>query len=71
MRILSLNNITYEIYFKNNCICYFLIIIGFIGANIFCATKIKDANVEDYIMVNALTIFIMAMLWLMSLLLDD
>ena len=56
---------------KNNCICYFLIIIGFIGANIFCATKIKDANVEDYIMVNALTIFIMAMLWLMSLLLDD
>lgn len=57
--------------YKNNCICYFLIIIGFIGANIFCATKIKDANVEDYIMVNALTIFIMAMLWLMSLLLDD
>lgn len=56
---------------KNNCICYFLIIIGFIGANIFFATIIKDANVEDYIMLNALTIFIMAMLWLMSLLLLD
>lgn len=38
---------------------------------LFFATIIKDANVEDYIMLNALTIFIMAMLWLMSLLLLD
>lgn len=40
---------------KGICIFGFFLVICLIGANFFCATKIRDVGVEDYIMANLLT----------------
>lgn len=41
---------------KETCIFVLFFVICLIGANLFCAIRIKDADTEDYIITNFVTI---------------